>query len=90
MLQKSELGKKSFLSDILYGKKKKRRKTYPDLFQKSLTISWKVFSELCFTAFCGQLQIWVVPCNQSLPGTFAEAMGGIRNKMLEAGSRMYR
>lgn len=71
-------------------RKKRRRKTYPDLFWKLLTISWKVFGELCFTAFCGQLQIWVTPCNQSLPGTFAEAIRGIRNKMLEAGSRMHR
>lgn len=70
--------------------KKRRRKTYPDLFRKSLTISWKVFGELCFTAFCGQLQIWVMPCNQSLQGTFTEAIRGIRNKMLEAVSRMHR
>lgn len=74
----------------MWQKKKRRRKTYPDLFQKSLTISWKVFGELCFTAFCGQLQIWVMPCNQSLPGTFTEAIRGIRNKMLEAESRMRR
>ena len=91
MLQNSEFGKKPFFSNILCGKKKKRRrKTYPDLFWKLLTISWKVFSELCFTAFCGQLQIWVTPCNQSLPGTFTEAIRGIRNKTLEAGSRMRR
>lgn len=81
---------KSPSCQIFYVEKEKRRKTYPDLFWKSLTISWKVFGELCFTAFCGQLQIWVMPCNQSLPGTFTEAIRGIRNKMLEAGSRMHR
>lgn len=69
-------------------KEKRRRKTYPDLFRKLLTISWKVSGELCFTAFCGQLQIWVMPCNLSLLGTFTEAIRGIR--MLEAGSRMHR
>lgn len=90
MIQNSELGRESCFSDILCGKRKKRGKTHTDLFWKSLTISWKVFGELCFTAFCGQLQIWVMPCNQSLPGTFTEPIRGIRTKMLEAGSRMHR
>lgn len=92
MLQKSALGEKTFFSDILCGKRKKEEeeKHIQIFFWKSLTISWKVFGELCFTAFCGQLQIWVMPCNQSLPGTFTEAIRGIRNKMLEAESRMHR
>lgn len=71
-------------------KKMKKKKNMSRSFFLKITISWKVFGELCFTAFCGQLQIWVMPCNQSLPGTFTGAIRGIRNKMLEAESRMHR
>lgn len=70
--------------------KKVRKENIAGSFSKLTHNQLEGIRELCFTAFCGQLQIWVMPRNQSLPGTFTEAIRGIRHKMLEAGSRMHR